>query len=49
MNHISRKETIKEKEEKGSEGSLETSSEENDFINDLIIRSKAYEGISNDK
>ena len=48
-NHISRKETIKEKEEKGSEGSLETSSEENDFINDLIIRSKAYEGISNDK
>ena len=37
-NHISRKETIKEKEEKGSEGSLEKSSKENDFINDLIIR-----------
>ena len=48
-NHISREETIEEKEEKGSEGSLDTSSEENNFINDLMIRSKAYEGISEDK
>ena len=48
-NHISREETIEIKEEKGSEGSLDTSSEENNFINDLMIRSKASEGISEDK
>jgi len=46
--HSTKEDTI-EKEEKGSQGSLEISSEESNSINDFMIRLKAHEGISEDK